>query len=138
MQITINVKDSEIKAAIENVVENEIYDQYDSDVLKKAKVPSKAALVKELMADPAVPKAVTKIVEDIEVIEYLYDNLYDHNFKRLSDLGAACEQALNELEAATEDERKAAEEKRKVVEEEAIIQRTIKALERQGYKIVKA
>lgn len=138
MQITINVKDSEIKAALENLVENEVYERFDSDVLKKAKVPSKAQLVKELMADPAVPKAVTKIVEGIEVIDYLYDNLYDYNFQRLTELAMAAEKANEALEIADAEARKAEEDRRKAAEEEAMIQRTLKALERQGYKLVKA
>ena len=138
MQITVNVKEADIKAALEYMVENDIYDQFDSEVLKKAKVPSKAALVKELIKDPEVIKAVTKVVEKIEVVEYLYDNLYDYNIKRVKDLYTACDTAAESLEDEREAEAKAAQEKAELAKEEEIMKRTIKALERQGYKLVKA
>lgn len=138
MQVTINVKDSHIKAALEYLVENEVYEQFDSEVLKKAKVPSKAALVKELVKDPQVIKAVTSIVEKIDIVEYLYDNLYDYNIKQVKDLYTACDSAAESMEDDREAEAKAAREKEEQAKEEALIQRTIKALERQGYKLVKA
>ena len=138
MQVTINVKDNDIKAALEYMVENDVYDQFDSEVLKKAKVPSKAALVKELAKDPQVIEAVTSIVEKIDIVEYLYDNLYDYNIKRVKDLYTACDKACEAIEDDREAETKAAREKEEQAKEEATIQRTIKALERQGYKLVKA
>lgn len=138
MKITINIKDSEIKSAVEYLVENELYEEYDSEVLKRAKVPTKAALVKELMKNQQVMEAVTKIIQNVDLVDYLYDNLYDYNIKRVRELVNDADGAWQAIQDERDEADRISTERAEAAREEAIIQRAIKALERQGYKIVKA
>lgn len=138
MKITVNIKDSEIKSAVEYLVENELYEQYEDEVLKKAKVPSKSALVKELMKDQQVIDAVTQIIQKIELVDYLYDNLYDYNIKRVRELVNNADNAWQVIQDDREEAARIRSEQAEAAKEEILVQRAIKALERQGYKIVKA
>lgn len=138
MKITVNIKDSEIKSAVEYLVENELYEQYEDEVLKKAKVPSKSTLVKELMKDQQVIDAVTQIIQKIELVDYLYDNLYDYNIKRVRELVNNADNAWQVIQDDREEAARIRSEQAEAAKEEILVQRAIKALERQGYKIVKA
>lgn len=138
MKITVNIKDSEIKSAVEYLVENELYDQYEDEVLKKAKVPSKSTLVKELMKDQQVIDAVTQIIQKIDLVDYLYDNLYDYNIKRVRELVNNADNAWQVIQDDREEAARIRSEQAEAAKEEILVQRAIKALERQGYKIVKA
>ena len=128
----------EIKSAVEYLVENELYDQYEDEVLKKAKVPSKSTLVKELMKDQQVIDAVTQIIQKIELVDYLYDNLYDYNIKRVRELVNNADNAWQVIQDDREEAARIRSEQAEAAKEEILVQRAIKALERQGYKIVKA
>ena len=138
MKITVNIKDSEIKSAVEYLVENELYDQYEDEVLKKAKVPSKSTLVKELMKDQQVIDAVTQIIQKIDLVDYLYDNLYDYNIKRVRELVNNADNAWQVIQDDREEAARIRSEQAEAAKEEILVQRAIRALERQGYKIVKA
>lgn len=138
MKITVNIKDSEIKSAVEYLVENELYEQYEDEVLKKAKVPSKSTLVKELMKDQQVIDAVTQIIQKIDLVDYLYDNLYDYNIKRVRELVNNADNAWQVIQDDREEAARIRSEQAEAAKEEILVQRAIKALERQGYKIVKA
>ena len=138
MKITVNIKDSEIKSAVEYLVENELYEQYEDEVLKKAKVPSKSTLVKELMKDQQVIDAVTQIIQKIDLVDYLYDNLYDYNIKRVRELVNNADNAWRVIQDDREEAARIRSEQAEAAKEEILVQRAIRALERQGYKIVKA
>ena len=138
MKITVNIKDSEIKSAIEYLVENELYEQYEDEVLKKAKVPSKTALVKELMKDQQVTNAVTEIIQKVDLVDFLYDNLYDYNIKRVRELVNSADDAWRAVQDERDEAARIRSEQAEAAKEEILVQRAIRALERQGYKIVKA
>lgn len=139
MEITIKIKDSDIKEVLTYILENEIYEQYSDEALKIAKVPTKAAMVKEIMADPNLAKVVNKIISRIDIMSHLYDDLgYHYDIPRLLELATAADKAQEAINKVAEAKRLAAIEMAKEASEEAMIKRTIKALEKAGYKITKA
>ena len=148
MQITITISDKAIKDAAGYVIENHLFDEFSSDVLKRAGVPKKADLVKQMVTDEkfiaTLGKEMGKYVDDGDL---LYDVISDMDF--LDKLYQACEKAADEIDAeesAKEEafhakeaaKRAKAEQARKEAEEEATVARVIMALKKQGYKIEKA
>ncbi len=148
MQITVNISDKAIKSALEYVIENQLLDEWNSETLKRAGVPKKAELVKQMMADEkfnaVLGKEMAKHVDDGDL---LYDVIGDMDF--LDKLYQACEKAADEIDAEEEAaeaaihakeaaKRAKAEQARKEAEEEATVARVIAALKKQGYKIEKA
>lgn len=150
MQITVTISDKAIKNAVDYFVESNLYDNWDSNVLKRAGVPKKADLVKQIVADEKFiaqfSKEMGKYIDDGDI---MYDVCCDLDHSVFNNIEKQCEKAYeaicNEEEAA---ERKAfekesaarakAEQARKEAEEEATVARVIAALKKQGYKIEKA
>ena len=148
MQLTITIADKAIKNAAEYVVENHLFDDWNAETLKRAGVPKKADLVKQMVTDEKfiahLSKQLGKYVDDGDL---LYDVVCDMDY--LNKFYQACEKAADELDAEESAKEEAlqakhaaarakAEQARKEAEEEATVARVIAALKKQGYKIEKA
>ena len=131
MQITITVADKIVKSAIENALENNLYDQFDAGILKAAKLPKMSAMVKEIFADAKFQKDLTKHLTQVAVgsiEDSIYDDLsYEIDLPLLSDLIAKCDAVTEEEQAAWRAEQEARS-----------IRQMIETLEHAGYKLVKA
>jgi DNA-binding protein Fis len=131
MQITITVKDKVIKSAIENAIDNNLFEYFDSATIKAAKLPKMATIVKQVMADAKFQKDLTKRLQEAAecVIEdEIYDDVgYEIEIPFLNDLIEQCESVSAEAEQEAEIAREAQE-----------VERMVKALERAGFKISKA
>lgn len=131
MQITINIKDKVIKSAVENAIDNNLFEYFDSATLKAAKLPKMSAIVKQVMADEKFQKDLTKRMQEAAesvIEEYIYDDVgYEIEIPFLNELINKCEEVSEEAEKAAQAER-----------EEEEVARMVKTLERAGFKIVKA
>ena len=131
MQITITIKDKVIKSAIENAIDNNLFEYFDSATVKAAKLPKMSAIVKQVMADAKFQKDLTKRLQEAAecaVEDNIYDDVgYEIEIPFLNDLIDKCESVTAEAEQAAEAEREAEE-----------VTRMVKTLERAGFKIVKA
>ena len=131
MQITITFADKIVKTAIENALENNLYEQYDADIIKAAKLPKMSAMVKEIFADAKFQKDLTKHLTQVAVgaiEDCIYDDLsYEIELPLLNDLIDKCDAVTQEEQAALLEEQEARE-----------VTRMVEALERAGFKISKA
>ena len=131
MQITITVKDKIVKTAIENSLECNVFEYFDSATLKAAKLPKMATLVKAIFDDAKFQKDLTKVMveaAEASIEDSIYDDLmYDIRLPLIDDLVEQCEKVSDETREKAEQEREAAE-----------VARMVKTLERAGFKIVKA
>ncbi len=131
MQITINIKDKVIKSAVENAIDSNLFEYFDSATLKAAKLPKMSAIVKQVMADAKFQKDLAKRIQEAAecaVEDNIYDDVgYEIEIPFLNDLIDKCESVTAEAFEAQEQEREAEE-----------VARMVKALERAGFKISKA
>lgn len=131
MQITINIKDKTIKNAIDNALDCNLFEYFDSATLKAAKLPKRATLIKDIMADEKFQKEFAKYFAEIAesaVEDSVWDDLsYEVRLPFLDELIDKCEAVTAEAHEAEEKAREAEE-----------VARMVKALERAGFKIVKA
>jgi hypothetical protein len=131
MQITINIKDKVIKSAIENAIDNNLFEYFDSATLKAAKLPKMTAIVKQVMADAKFQKDLTKRIQEAAecaVEDGIYDDVgYEIEIPFLNDL-------IDKCEAVTAESQEAAEQAREAEE----VARMIKVLAKAGFKIEKA
>jgi hypothetical protein len=131
MQITINIKDKIVKTAIENALDCNLYEYFDSATVRAAKLPKMATVVKDIFNDAKFQKDLAKrLAETAEaaIEECVYDDLtYEVQLPFLDDLITKCESVTAEAEREAEIAREAEE-----------VERMVKALERAGFKISKA
>lgn len=138
MQIIINVSDKDIKAAVENMIDGNIYENYGQDVLKLAGVPKKATLVKAVLADEKFMAGLSKeIASRFDANDYLYDAVWDIKCKPVLDFEDKCDKAYEQAGTNNLEKEAAAEVKRKEAEEAATVARVIAILEKNGYKLTK-
>jgi hypothetical protein len=133
MQITFTIKDKLIKSAITEILDNEIYGNYDSATIKMAKLPKISAKVNEIFDDAkfqaAVIKHLSKAAESM-MEDSIYDELgyeMDMELPGLPEMIAEC--ARVSLQA---------QEQEKINREAEEVKRMVKTLEKAGFKIVKA
>lgn len=131
MQITFTVKDKIVKTAIENALDCNVFEYFDSATLKAAKLPKMATLVKTIFEDAKFQKELTKAMAEAaeaSIEDCIYDDLmYEIRLPLIDDLVEQCEQVSEQTREQAEQEREAAE-----------VARMVKTLERAGFKIVKA
>jgi hypothetical protein len=131
MQITITIADKTIKNAIDNALDNNLYEYFDSATIKAANLPKRATVIKDIMADAKFQKAFAKrMVEAAESAceDSIWDDIsYEVELPFLNDLIDKCESVTLEVEEAAQAEREAEE-----------VKRMVKTLEKAGFKIVKA
>lgn len=139
MKVTINIPDVMIKNAVENMLEGNLYENYDSDVRDLAGVPKKAALIKTVIADEKFMAALAKeLTARFDPEDYLYDIVWDIPCKTVSDLVRKCDMAFEQEDAAAAEKAAAEIKAQKEADEAAAIARTIAALKKAGYTITKA
>lgn len=130
MQITINVSDKQIKQAINELLDNEIFEQYDAAVIKQAQF-KKSVTAKDLFEceqfHARLAKALKNVAENA-VEDSLFETVcYDVEVPQVVGIIKIMDKTNEQLQ----DQRLAAEEKSEVI-------RMVKALERAGFKIEKA
>jgi len=131
MQLTITIKDSLIKAAIEQALENEVFENYDSATIKAAKIPKVSTMVKEIFANDKWQKELARrMARDAESI--IEENIWDDVAYEIMLPGLT--EVINKIEAVTDQAVKEEELAREAEE----VKRMVKALERAGFKIQKA
>lgn len=137
MKVTITISDKEIKSALAHRLECVIYDTYYEDAIKRAKAPSKAKVIKQLMTDEQFMAALSKQIADFVDVD-VYDAAAAVECSLIDDLEDQVLTAANEIQL--ERDTLAQERSNAAVEaaEAESLARTIRALEKAGYKITKA
>jgi superfamily II helicase len=130
MQITINISDKQIKSAISELLDNEIFQQYDAAIIKRAQF-KKSVTAKDLFEcaqfQASLSKALTQVAEGA-VEDNLFETVcYDIQVPQVEAIIKLMDKANEELQ-----------ESRLQAEEKAEVERMVKTLERAGFKIVKA
>jgi hypothetical protein len=130
MQITINVSDKQIKSAINELLDNEIFQQYDTDVIKQAKF-KRSVSAKDLFECEQFQARLAKQLAEVAkgaVEENLYETVcYDIEVPQVVAMIKIMDQTNKEFQ-----------EQRLQAEENAEVERMVKTLERAGYKLTKA
>ena len=133
MQITFTVKDKLIKSAISEILDNEIYGNYDSATIKMANLPKISAKVNEIFDDAkfqaAVIKHLAKAAESI-MEDSIYDEMgyeMDIELPGLPEMIKQCDRVCQQAQEQAQINREAEE-----------VKRMVKTLEKAGFKIVKA
>ena len=131
MQITFTVKDKLIKSAISEILDNEIYGNYDSATIKMAKLPKISAKVDEIFANEkfqaAMIKHLSKAAENM-MEDSIYDELgFEVELPGVTDMVKECERVCEQ-----------AQEQEQINREAEEVKRMVKTLEKAGFKIVKA
>ena len=130
MQITVTLADKLIKTAITNTLDGEIYEYFNSAVLKRAKLPKQSALTNKIFADPKFQATLEKKLADAaynEIEDLIFDLMYEIKLPEVDALIKQCQDTMEKLNDEVEAEQEAEE-----------VKRMVKTLERAGFKIVKA
>jgi hypothetical protein len=129
MQITVTLADKLIKTAITNTLDTEIYEYFDSAVLKRAKMPKQSTLTNKIFADAKFQATLEKKLQAAaynEVEDLIFDLMYEINLPGVSALTKQCYEIVNLRSEEIEAEQEAEE-----------VKRMVKALEKAGFKISK-
>ena len=130
MEIAITIKDKLIKTAISNSLDNEVYEYWDSESIKAAKLPAISTVTKEIFADPKFQAHMAKEIQataESAVEEYIYEMMDEMQIPQI--------QALYVQVREADEQRGLADAAKQEAEEVA---RMIKMLAKAGYKIEKA
>jgi hypothetical protein len=130
MQIMINISDKQIKSAINELLDNEIFEQYDTALIKRAQF-KKSVTAKDLFECPTfqarLTKALTQLAESA-VEDGLFETVcYDVEVPQV----VAIIRSLDKINEEFQEEADALREAEEV-------KRMVKTLEQAGFKIVKA
>ena len=127
MQITVTIADKFIKAGIEEILNNEIYQYFDKTTIKMSKAPKISTRVNEIFNDPKFQKDLEKrILRYVNLVDEMRDAIGDVNVPMVDDMVKSCRKIEETREADIEAQQEADN-----------IKRTIKALELAGYKVSK-
>jgi hypothetical protein len=130
MQITINVSDKKIKQAINELLDNEIFQQYDAAVIKQAQF-KRSVSAKDLFECAQFQTRLAKKLAEVAgeaVEENLYETVcYDIDVPQVVSMIKIMDQTNEQFQ-----------EQRLQAEENAEVERMVKTLERAGYKLTKA
>jgi hypothetical protein len=130
MQITVTLADKLIKTAITNTLDGEIYEYFNSAVLKRAKLPKQSTLVNKIFADAKFQATLTKKLQAaayVEIEDLIFDLMYEINLPEVDALIRQCHNVTEKLNEEVEAE-----------QELENVKRMVMTLERAGYKVVKA
>ena len=130
MQITVTITDKAIKSAIRNTLDNEVYENYDSAVLRAAKMPKLRTAVNAIFDNAKFQADLARrltIEAESAMEDMIYDEMYDINLPGVDAMTKACETAYEAREQSLQEQKEAAE-----------VARMVKTLEKAGFKIVKA
>ena len=129
MQITVTITDKTIKSAIRNSLDNEVYENYDSAVLRAAKMPKLSTAANAIFDNAKFQASLTKQLQRVAesaMEDEIYDAMWDVTMPGIPEMVKACDAAAL-ARSADEREKQDAEE----------VKRMVKALERAGFKISK-
>jgi hypothetical protein len=129
MQITVTITDKAIKSAIRNTLDNEVYENYDSAVLRAAKMPKLSTAANAIFDNAKFQASLTKQLQRVAesaMEDEIYDAMWDVTMPGIPEMVKACDAAAL-ARSADEREKQDAEE----------VKRMVKALERAGFKISK-
>ena len=125
MQITIS--DKAVAQVIAQMIDCNIFDNYGSDVIKAAKIPKKAELVKAVLADKkfmaGFERYITKYAADLDV---MYDAAFEADSTAVIQAINACDKAYEKVD-----------EERAIKQEAEDLKRSIRVLEAAGFKVTK-
>lgn len=125
MQITIS--DKVIAEAIGYMLDGNLYDNYDAALIKAAKVPKRAELLKTVMADKkfmaSMERQMVKYISDADV---LMDFAYDSDSTAVNKAVLDCDKAYDKFD-----------EERAIKQEAEDLKRSIRVLEAAGFKVTK-
>ena len=130
MEIAITIKDKLIKSAISNALDNEVYEYWDSESIKAAKLPAISTVTKEIFADPKFQAQLAKEMRataESAIEEYIYEMMDEMQIPQI--------QALYVQVREADEQRATADAAKQEAEEVA---RMIKLLAKAGYTIQKA
>jgi sortase (surface protein transpeptidase) len=130
MEIAITIKDKLIKTAISNSLDNEVYEYWDSESIKAAKLPAISTVTKEIFNDPKFQAQLVKEIQataESAVEDYIYEMMDEMQIPQINALYKVVREA---------DEKRGAEDAAKQEAEE--VARMIKILSKAGFKIEKA
>jgi maltooligosyltrehalose synthase len=129
MQITVTITDKAIKSAIRNTLDNEVYENYDSAVLRAAKMPKISTAANAIFDNAKFQASLTKQLQRVAesaMEDEIFDAMWDVTMPGIPEMVKACDAAAKARDA-DEREKQDAEE----------VKRMVKALERAGFKISK-
>ena len=130
MKFTFDIKDKTIKSAIVSYLETNLYEDYDKEILKAAKLPKLSALTNKIFADEKfkadlikhVSAAAEEMLDDV-----VYEELmYEMDIPLVGDLIKQCDIVSEQNTAQIEAQRDAEE-----------VKRMVNLLEKAGFKISK-
>jgi hypothetical protein len=130
MQITINIADKQIKSAINELLDNEIFEQYDAAIIKRAQF-KKSVTAKDLFEcvqfQARLAKALAEVAKDA-VEDGLFETVcYDVEVPQVAAIIKIMDQVNEQFQEQEQANREAEE-----------VYRMVKALEKAGFKIEKA
>lgn len=114
MEITVKISDTFIKQALLTHIKNEIHECFDDEVIKAAKLPKAADVVKELMSDAKFMATVQKTMAsglDEIVEENFYNDLYDISIPAITKMYEKCEAVAAEVYDQKREKEEAARKK---------------------------
>jgi maltooligosyltrehalose synthase len=130
MQITVTITDKAIKSAIRNTLDNEVYENYDSAVLRAAKMPKQSTAANAIFDNAKFQASLTKQLQKVAesaMEDEIYDAMWDVTMPGIPEMVKACDAAALARDADQREKQDAEE-----------VKRMIKTLERAGYKLTKA
>jgi dephospho-CoA kinase len=130
MQITVTLADKLIKTAIHNTLDGEIYEYFNSAVLKRAKLPKQSTLANKIFADAKFQATLQKKLAAAayaEIEDLIFDLMYEIKLPEVDALIRQCHDVTETLNEEVEAE-----------QELENVKRMVMTLERAGYKVVKA
>jgi len=130
MQITINIADKQIKSAINELLDNEIFEQYDTALIKEARF-KRSVTAKDIFEcaqfQERLAKALQTVAEDA-VLDSLHETVcYDVEVVQVPGIIKILDKMLADFREKQAANREAEE-----------VKRMVKTLEKAGFKIVKA
>lgn len=133
MKITIDISNKLVKTSVDQALDAYLFCEYDEDILKKAKVPSRKSLVERILKDKKVMANFQKHTE-----EFFYHNDEGKEIVETA-MGQsnAIYHAIESFVDACEDLRDEEEKHSLLIEEQREKERMIRQLKAQGYNITK-
>lgn len=140
MQITITIKDKDIKTCIAEMADYTL-SNYDDKTRKIARAPSVAALTKAIMADEKymanVQRRITNTIQTL-ANDHIYEDILDADCPTTAALEVQLDAAQEQSRMAEEAERQKMAEIVAQEAEAAMVNRMVSALKKAGYRVEKA
>ena len=140
MQITVTIKDKDIKTAVAEMADYTL-SNYDDKTRKIARAPSVAALTKAIMADEKymanVKRRITNTIQTL-ANDHIYEDILHADCPTTAALEVQLDAAQEQARMAEEAERQKMAEIVAQEAEAAMVNRMVSALKKAGYRVEKA